>query len=114
MKIDAIDIVKKSEQFALDLANQMSRITIRPLQKISFNSKEFRDRTTLKKQLHKIETSTNPIIYVIEIKSKDKVKLLVSRFEHYHTLNKTRTKNIDKVNLSRYNRTQSSVLYVGS
>lgn len=114
MKIDTKQIVKQSEEFAMNIAKQVSKITIKPFCEISFNSLEFRDRTTLKKHIDKIPKSNNPLIYVFQVQSSKKLKKLIENFENYHSANKLKTKNKDRVNLSRYNKTLSDVLYVGS
>lgn len=114
MKIDTKQIVTQSEEFAMNIAKQVSKITIKPFCEISFNSLEFRDRTTLKKHIDKIPKSNNPLIYVFQVQSSKKLKKLIENFENYHSANKLKTKNKDRVNLSRYNKTLSDVLYVGS
>jgi hypothetical protein len=114
MKIDTKEIVKQSERFTLNIADQISKITVKPFCEISFHSLEFRDRTTLKKHIDKILKSNNPLIYVLQVQSSKKLQKLIENFENYHSANKLKTKNKDRVNLSRYNKTLSDVLYVGS
>lgn len=114
MKIDTKEIVKQSERFTLNIADQISKITVKPFCEISFHSLEFRDRTTLKKHIDKIPKSNNPLIYVLQVQSSKKLQKLIENFENYHSANKLKTKNKDRVNLSRYNKTLSDVLYVGS
>lgn len=114
MKIDTKDLVRKSERFALDVSQQISQITLKPFLETSFHCSEFRDKNVLKKHLHRIAKSGYPLIYVFEIKSATKVKTLLKAFEAYHARNLLKAKNRDRVNLSKYNRKSSSVLYVGS
>ncbi len=114
MKIDTKQIVKQSEEFAMNIAKQVSKITVKPFCEISFHSLEFRDRTTLKKHIDKIPKSNNPLIYVLQVQSSKKLKKLIENFENYHSANKLKIRNMDRVNLSRYNKTLSDVLYVGS
>ncbi len=114
MIVDTKAIVKQSEIFALNLVKQISKITVRPFQEITFHSSEFRDNMTLKAHLHKIPKSNYPLIYIIQVQSPTSLKKLIEHFEGYHTINNTKTKNKDRVNLSRYNKTPSKVLYVGS
>ena len=114
MKIDTEQIVMQSKRFALNIADQISKITVKPFCEISFHSLEFRDRTTLKKHIDKIPKSNNPLIYVLQVQSSKKLQKLIENFENYHSANKLKTKNKDRVNLSRYNKTLSDVLYVGS
>lgn len=114
MKIDTKDIVKQSEKFALNIADQFSKIAVKPFCEVSFHSLEFRDRTTLKKYIDKIPKNNNPLIYVLQVQSQKKLKRLIECFEDYHSANKLKVKNKDRVNLSKYNRTSSDILYVGS
>jgi hypothetical protein len=114
MKIDTKEIVKQSEKFAINMANQISKITVKPFCEISFHSSDFRDKITLKKHLHKISKSDNPLIYVFQVQSSKNIKKLIEYFEDYHSENKLKIKNNDRVNLSRYNKIISDILYVGS
>ena len=114
MKIDTKDIVKQSEKFALNTADQISRITVKPFCEISFHSSEFRDRATIKKHLYKVPKSNNPLIYIFQVQSTKTISTLIEYFEDYHSSNKLKIKNKDRVNLSRYNKTSSDILYVGS
>lgn len=114
MIIDSEHIVKQSEEFALNIAKQISKITVRPFCEISFHSSEYRDRETLSNYLHKIPKSDNPLIYIIQIKSPKILSTLIEYFEDYQSANKLKVKNKDRVNLSRYNKTSSDILYVGS
>jgi len=114
MKIDTKDIVKQSELFALNVAQQIAGITVKPFFEISFHSSEFRDKASLKEHLHKIPKNKHPLIYVIEVQSSKKIKVLLGHFEKFHCENKRKTKSVDRVNLSKYNKTLSKTLYVGS
>ncbi|ABQ06019.1 MULTISPECIES: hypothetical protein [Flavobacterium] len=114
MKIDTKDLVGKSERFALDVAQQISQITLEPFLETSFHCSEFRNSKVLGKHLHRIAKSDYPLIYVFEIKSASKVKAMLKAFEAYHALNLLKTKNRDRVNLSKYNKKTSTILYVGS
>jgi hypothetical protein len=100
MKIDSEHIVKQSEEFALNIAKQISKITVRPFCEISFHSSEYRDRKTLSNYLHKIPKSDNPLIYIIQIKSPKILSTLIDYFEDYQSANKLKVKNKDRVNLS--------------
>lgn len=114
MKIDTNNIIYSSERFAENLVTQISKISIVPFQDIAFKSVEFRDKEALKQNLIKIKKNTHPLIYIIQLQSGKDLKLLLQNFEEYYATNKAKTKNVDRVNLSRYNRTNSNVLYVGS
>lgn len=69
MRIDTKNIVKQSERFALNIADQISKIKVQPFCEISFHSLQFRDRATLKKHLDKIPKSNNPLIYILRVQS---------------------------------------------
>jgi len=114
MKLDTDNIIYNSKRFAENLVAQISKISIVPFQDIVFKSVDFRNKEILKPHLIKIKKNTHPLIYIIQIQSRKDLKLLLQNFEEYYAANKAKIKNIDRVNLSRYNRTQSHVLYVGS
>ena len=77
MRIDTKNIVKQSERFALNIADQISKIKVQPFCEISFHSSEFRDKETLKKYIDKIPKSNNPLIYVLQVQSLKKMKRLI-------------------------------------
>lgn len=114
MKIDPQDIVKQSELFALNAAEQISKITLEPFFHTTFHSSEFRSRFSLKEHLHKIPKNKHPLIYVFEIQSPESIKLLMEYFEGFYLENKLKTKSNEKIKLSKYNKRLSNILYVGS
>lgn len=114
MKINTQDIVKQSELFALTLAQQISKISLQPFLETTFHSSEFRNKSVLKEQLHKIPKSKYPLIYVFEIQSSQNVKILIEHFEAFYLENKLKIKSNEKIKLSRYNERFSNILYVGS
>ena len=50
MKIKTKSIVSQSEKFALSIAYQISKITVKPFCEVSFHSSEFRNKESLKKR----------------------------------------------------------------
>ncbi|GAA6765683.1 hypothetical protein AAFH68_16210 [Flavobacterium sp. CGRL1] len=114
MKIDTQDIVRQSELFAINAAEQISKITLKPFFETSFHSSEFRDKSTLKGHLHKIPENRYPLIYVFEIQSAENARTLIGQFEDFYLENKRKTDRIEKIKLSKYNKRFSNVLYVGS
>ncbi|AIL46975.1 hypothetical protein [Elizabethkingia anophelis] len=114
MKLDTVDILGQSEKFLLKAARQISKITINPLAEVSFHSSEFRNKVILKDYSDKIPQSKRPLIYIISLQTKAVLPALIRNFEEYHRTNIQRTKNVDRVNLARHNKTASKVLYVGS
>ena len=114
MKLDTVDILGQSEKFLLRAAKQISKITINPLAEVPFHSSEFRNKVILKDYSDKIPQSKRPLIYIISLRTKAVLPNLIRNFEEYHRTNLERTKNVDRVNLSRYNKTASNILYVGS
>src|SRR3546814_14456717 len=86
----------KFKRFALNIADQISKITVKPFCEISFHSLEFRDKTILKKHIDKIPKGNNPLIYVLQVKSSKKLKIIIECFENYHSANKLKTKNKER------------------
>lgn len=107
-------IIKNTKQFLNNLKSELEFINIIEFQNISFNSSEFRTADILNSQIKRIENNKLPLIYSIELKQKEKLATLLNNFEKFSLLNKQRTKNIDRVNVSKYNKTKSNYLYVGS
>jgi hypothetical protein len=114
MNIDPKNIVSESKHFALNIAKQISQISIQPFCKVTFHSSEYRNKETLKKKLDRIPKNKNPLIYILQIKSVEKLNTLLEHFENYHSVNKLKIAGKNRINLSRYNCTSSDVLYVGS
>lgn len=114
MRIDTQNIVKQSELFALDVAKQISKITLEPFFETSFHCSEFRNKATLKEQLHKIPKNIYPLIYVFEVTFPQNVRMLMELFEGFYLQNKDKANSNKKVKLSKYNKRFSTVLYVGS
>lgn len=114
MKIDTEDILKQSKLFALNVAQQISKITIKPFFETSFHSSEFRNKATLKEHLHKIPQNKYPLIYIFEIQQVKNVNILIANFDDFYLENQLKPNNSEKVKLSKNNKRFSHVLYVGS
>jgi hypothetical protein len=114
MKIDTNEIQLLSQVYVRDLTEKIASCTVRPFQELYFNSSEFKTKEVLKEHIAKISKTKNPLIYIIEVSSEDKLPLLIRSFEDFRETNIERIKNKDRVNHSRYNMNSSTVLYVGS
>ncbi len=111
---DEIKILINTDRNLDQLKSNLSSVSVVPFQEIEFNSSEFRDRNTLNRNCKRIQKNSNPLIYTIEFKERKMLPPLIEKFKTFHKENKTRVKNKDRVNISRFNNTNSNFLYVGS
>ncbi|TDN80806.1 hypothetical protein DET49_13018 [Salegentibacter sp. 24] len=111
---DKKKILKLTDENLNQLKLDLSSVSIVPFQEIQFDSSEYRNREIFNKNCKKIKQNSNPIIYTIKFLERKKLPVLIEKFKNFHTENKTRVKNKDRVNISRFNNTNSDFLYVGS
>lgn len=112
-KIITDEIVKDAKDFLNELNTSLDCIELSKSQDIKFNSSEFRSSDKLNNNISKITESDYPIIYTIRIVQEDLLSKLLASFEKFQTLNQQKDKE-SKLNISQYNSTDSSCLYVGS
>jgi hypothetical protein len=114
MSINLQDILSDTEDYLDKLKSDLKAVNISKSQTIQFNSVEFRNSEILNSKIKKINRNEFPLIYTIELKQKKILPNLLQNFEHFHEQKKLKIKNKDRVNVSKYNKTNSSFLYVGS
>ena len=114
MSINQSEIIKKTDEFLDTLKLNLKQIKLKKYQSVVFNSSEFRTKEILNESVHKVKKSSLPLIYTIELLEISKLPKLLGLFEDFSESNKKKVKNKDRVNLSRYNKSLSSFLYVGS
>lgn len=112
-KIITDEIVKDAKDFLNELNTSLDCIELSKSQDIKFNSSEFRSSDKLNNNIRKITKNNYPIIYTIRIVQEDLLSKLLASFEKFQTLNQQKDKE-SKLNISQYNSTDSSCLYVGS
>ncbi|SFJ49802.1 hypothetical protein [Olleya namhaensis] len=114
MNTDLRNILSDTEDYLNKLKSDLKEVSISLSQTIVFNSSEFRSSEILNSKIKKINLNKFPLIYTIELKQQNILPNLLNNFEEFHEQNKLKTKNKDRVNVSKYNKTNSSFLYVGS
>tara|TARA_R110002111_G_scaffold195899_1_gene261685 strand:- start:142 stop:717 length:576 start_codon:yes stop_codon:yes gene_type:complete len=114
MSINRSEIIKKTDEFLDSLKLNLKEIQLKDHQNIIFNSAEFRTKEILNESIYKVKKSSLPLIYTIELLEISKLPKLLGMFENFSEKNKLKVKNKDRVNVSKYNKTLSSFLYVGS
>lgn len=114
MKIETTKLIEESLLFSKELLKKLKTVNVTHVKEVRFNSNEFRDKKMLENSIMKIDNSKIPIIYVISVDSKSIADNLITKFIEFWELNLKKTKNKDRVNVSRYNDRTSKVLYVGS
>jgi len=114
MSINRSEIIKKTDEFLDSLKLNLKQIKLKNHQRIVFNSSEFRTKEILNESISKVKKSNLPIIYTIELLEISKLSKLLNLFENFSRKNKLKVKNKNRVNVSKYNKSLSSFLYVGS
>ncbi|RAV28048.1 hypothetical protein [Sinomicrobium soli] len=116
MAINLKEIKTKSLSFIKTLNDKISNSSLEHFQTIVFSSSEFRDKNTLGGPVKKIKQNEYPLIYIISIPDDKARKELIRKFKCFRESNDLKTKNVDRVNLSRFNRENinSNTIYVGS
>lgn len=114
MSINRSEIIKKTDEFLDSLKLYLKEIQLKDHQNIIFNSAEFRTKEILNESIYKVKKSSLSLIYTIELLEISKLPKLLGMFENFSEKNKLKVKNKDRVNVSKYNKSLSSFLYVGS
>lgn len=114
MEINSKKILEKSKQSLLLLAEQLNTVTIEPFQDFELTSRQFRTMDYCNKATSFLSNKSGSIVYTIELKDIKKRKKLIKTFDVFCVANKLKTKNVDRINHSRYNKGNSETLYVGS
>ncbi len=114
MEINTTEILQKSRESLLLLAEQINAIKIEAFQDFVITSNQFRTLALFNETITNISKTEFPIIYMIELENNEDRKQLIKTFETFSKTNKTNTKNVDRINHSKYNNGNSKTLYVGS
>ncbi len=109
------EIIKKAQQQLLQVAEQLNNIEIIQFQDKVLHSYDFRNSNIFKERVV-FSKSKHPIIYTIELMDTAKKGVLVDTFQTFSRINKTMTKNVNRINHSLDNsvNSNSNFLYVGS
>nr|WP_199000915.1 hypothetical protein [Flavobacterium sp. ASV13] len=109
------EIIKRSQQQLLQLAEQLNDIEIIQFQDKVLHSNDFRSMVSFNGNVV-FNKSKHPIIYTIELIDTAKKGVLLDTFQTFSRINKTMTKNVTRINHSLDNsaNNNSNFLYVGS
>ena len=113
MIIDTEIILSRSKNTLLDLVENLKDIEIVPFYNFELNSAEYRTKQQLESSLI-LPKNKFSVVYIIEIFDISSKSTLIEQFATFSTQNKNKTKNKDRINHSKYNATDSLILYVGS
>ncbi|GLU45402.1 hypothetical protein [Allomuricauda sp. NBRC 101325] len=113
MEFDKNEILQNTAKYINTLSKGLNTVDLIPFHTIEFASVEFRNIESLKPILKEKVKKYNPLIYTIELIDITVLPQILKNFEEFSAKNKERTKNVDRVNVSRYNKTHSKYLYVG-
>lgn len=106
-------ILDKAKENLKSLIKLLSSIEIKEPVKFYMHSSEFRTLDLCENKLDEIGKIKKPLVYVIEII--DNKEELLEQFASFEKQNKIYTKNVDRINHSKNNKSSSSnILYVGS
>jgi hypothetical protein len=113
MEINSKEILYNSKQSLLTLAEGLNDVEIVEHQNFDLQVTQFRTIASFETSIN-IKKNPFPIIYTIEILNTEAKKDLIEKFKKFTKENKTKTKSVDRINHSKYNATNSNILYVGS
>lgn len=113
--IQSQEIIKMAQQQLLLTAEKLNTIEIIPFHEKTLCSNDFRNIISFNENVV-FPKVKNPLIYTIELTEVEKREMLLSTFFNFSRLNKTKIKNLDRINHSKDNTTNnnSNFLYVGS
>lgn len=114
MAINKLKVISSTKNHLLRALDDLSGIVIIDSQSLILNSSQYRNSKDAIINLSLLRNCNNPIIYIVELVDKNRKRELFKNFEEFTSSNITKTKNKDRVNVSKYNKTGSEILYVGS
>ena len=107
-------ILSEADKYLQEMRNALKEVRILPNADFTIHSSEFRTKEKFEARKMEMEKISTPLIYALEFAPQERLEKLLSSFKEFHTLNVKKTKNKDRVNVSRFNGGRSPVLYVGS
>lgn len=114
MSIQSNEILfKVQEQLNLYL-KELHCIKLIPFQSMTLNSSDFNNEQSLKYLISQIKKNNSPIIYTLSCFDSAKLKGIMECYFQYQIHNSTLKRGIDRLNISRYNHSDSETLYIGS
>jgi len=94
--------------------DELASVKLKQTTDLFINSKEFRTPEGISEILTQIDNTKTPTIYRFSIKSSIERRKLVNIYRDFHSINKQKDRGKDRLNVSRFNDTNSETLYLGS
>lgn len=107
-------IIENTKSHLSEILEELTSVRIIESQTLKLNSTQYRNSKDVSVSLSSLKNKSNPIIYVIELVDLEKKAELFNNFNEFWIGNIVKTKNKDRVNISRNMKTGSGTLYVGS
>jgi len=114
MEIDSKEILKKTKLSLVKMAKDIDTVQIEPFLNFELPASGFRTMINCNASLAFLNKQDTPVIYTIELVNNRMLAKLMEAFSLFSTVNKSKTKNEDRVNNSKHNERISETLYVGS
>ena len=108
------NLIIKVKDRLIQYSQCLDSVELNLINKIRINSKEFRTKEDVKKIVDQIDNKIGPIIYRFSIESKKQREQLVKDYKKFHHVNKEEKRGVGRLNISRFNDTNSKTLYLGS
>ena len=108
------NLIIKVKDRLIQYSQCLDSVELNLINKIRINSKEFRTKEDVKKIVDQIDNKIGPIIYRFSIESKKQREQLIKIYKDFHFVNKQKIRGKDRLNVSRFNDTNSKTLYLGS
>jgi hypothetical protein len=114
MSFQQTEILSKVNHLLKSFQRELKFIEIVPHLSLTVSSKEFSNAENIKKLIARIQNNDCPSIYNISCLNVAHRKRLTDQYRDFQIQNTLRTKGKDRLNMSRFNKAESSTLYLGS
>src|SRR5260221_11265794 len=114
MKFNEQEIISNVREQLLEYNQMLKTIKIEPYFEIPLKSNEFKKKSGINSTIKKIININSPIIYSINCEDLNQRSQLINYYQQFNESNILLTRGKDRLNISRFNRTDSETLYIGS
>lgn len=114
MSFHQLEILSKVRDQLRSFEQELNFIKIVPLLSLSVSSCDFCNDHSIKKLVSQIKKNDCPTVYSISCANEGQRKLLIDRYRKFHVQNSALTRGKDRLNISKFNQTESETLYLGS
>ena len=104
---------KVSDRLNLYL-RELKETNLEQTDELTINSDEYRTSEQVSNLLTRVSNPQTPVIYKLTIESDSERKGLIKTYEQFHSENRLKDRGKDRLNVSRFNNTNSNTLYLGS